>query len=80
MSSIKSFTMIFLIATWFLFLYLGVSAIIWKLTGDINVLSLGVIVGSVIGICAMISLDNRVRYLTVIFIVYSSIHLMEFYY
>lgn len=42
-------------------------------------LSLGVIVGSVIGIFALIALDKRTRYLTMIFILYSSIHLIEFY-
>ncbi|MGF7059646.1 hypothetical protein [Brassicibacter mesophilus] len=101
MSSIKSFTMIFLIFTWIYFykylnikesrkkkitmfligfsFYLGASIIIWKLTYDINVLSLGVIVGSVIGIFTLIALDKRTRYLTIIFTVYSSIHLIEFY-
>lgn len=68
--------MIFLLG--FLF-YLGGSIIIWRLTGDINVLSLGIIVGSIIGIFALISQDKRTRYLTMIFTIYSLIHLAEFY-
>ncbi|WP_105619716.1 hypothetical protein [Vallitalea okinawensis] len=60
-------------------IYLSVSILIWQLTNDVNVLSLGVIVGSVIGIFALIALDKRTRYLTMIFILYSSIHLIEFY-
>lgn len=101
MSSIKSFTMIFLIITWIyfykylgiketrkkkiivflvgFFLYLGASIIIWRLTNDINVISLGVVVGSAIAIFSLIALDNRTRYLTMIFIIYSCIHLVEFY-
>ena len=60
-------------------LYLGASIIIWQITDDITVLSLGVIVGAIIGIFALIAQDKRTRYLTVIFTAYSSIHLIEFY-
>lgn len=101
MSSIKSFSVIFLIVTWSYFykylnikasrgkkivvfvigvsLYLGSSILIWQLTKDINVLSLGIIVGCVIGIFALIAQDRRARYLTMIFTIYSCIHLIEFY-
>lgn len=101
MSSIKSFSMIFLIFTWIYFykylninvsvrkkitvymigllIYLGLSLVIWRIVDDINVLSLGVILGIVIGIFALIALDKRTRYLTIIFTIYSIIHLVEFY-
>ncbi|GMQ62890.1 hypothetical protein [Vallitalea maricola] len=74
-SNKKKITMFFL---GFLF-YLGASIIIWQLTSNINVLSLGAILGIVIGIFAMMSLDKRTKYLTIIFTAYSSIHLIEFY-
>ncbi|QUI25156.1 hypothetical protein HZI73_23930 [Vallitalea pronyensis] len=61
------------------FLYLGGSIIIYFMTDDMNVISLGVIVGIVIGIFAIIALDKRTRYLTMVFVIYSSIHLIEFY-
>ena len=60
-------------------IYLGMSIIIWKMVGDMNVLSLGIIVGIVVGIFALIAQDKRTRYLTVIFMIYSMIHLIEFY-
>lgn len=60
-------------------LYFAASMIIWKLTKDISVLSLGIVVGSVVGIFALISLDKRTRGLTIIFIIYSTIHLIDFY-
>lgn len=60
-------------------IYFGASTVIWNLTGDINVLSLGLIIGIVIGIFALIAQDKRTRYLTIIFIIYSTIHLIEFY-
>ncbi|WP_214483100.1 hypothetical protein [Bacillus sp. SM2101] len=60
-------------------LYWMLSIVIWLITNDLNVLSLGIVVGSVIGIFAMIAQDKRTRYLTIIFIIYSSIHLVEFY-
>ncbi|MGM7685226.1 hypothetical protein ACSVDA_24275 [Cytobacillus sp. Hm23] len=60
-------------------LYLMLSVVIWFITNDTSVLSLGIVVGSVIGIFAMIAQDKRTRYLTIIFTVYSSIHLVEFY-
>ncbi len=101
MSSIKSFSMVFLIITWSYFykflnikvsrgkmiaifsagflLYLGAAAIIWWLTNDLTVLSLGIVVGLVIGIFALIAQDTRARYLMIIFTIYSGIHLVEFY-
>ncbi|WP_414151779.1 hypothetical protein ACIZ62_08905 [Acetobacterium carbinolicum] len=101
MSSIKSFTMVFLIFAWISFykyldikgtsrkkiitflggfsLYLAFSIIIGGLTDDISVLSLGVVLGSIIGIFALIALDKRTRCLAIIFAVYSCIHLSEFY-
>lgn len=101
MSSIKSFSFIFLIIAWVnfskylninatrkkkitmffvgFFLYLGASIIISFMTGDSNVISLGVIVGIAIGIFAVNALDKRTRYLTMVFVIYSSIHLIEFY-
>ncbi|WDV46367.1 hypothetical protein PV797_01405 [Clostridiaceae bacterium M8S5] len=60
-------------------LYMGASIVIWRLVNDASVLSLGFIVGIVVGIFACIARDYRARYLTIIFSVYSIIHLVEFY-
>lgn len=60
-------------------LYLGASIIIWQLTNDITVLSLGIIIGCIVGIVAMIALDKKTRYLSMLFLVYSSVHLYESY-
>ena len=75
-ASAKKKTAVYVLGT---LIYLGLSVIIWQLVNDISVLSLGLIVGSVIGIFAMIALDSRTRYLTFIFAFYSVIHLIEFY-
>lgn len=60
-------------------LYLGASIVIYFMTNDMNVISLGAIVGIAIGIFSVNALDTRTRYLTTIFVVFSSIHLIEFY-
>lgn len=59
--------------------YFGCSLLIMKITNDPNVLSLGVVVGLAIGIFAMIAQDASTKYLSLIFILFSFVHLWEFY-
>lgn len=59
--------------------YFGASLIILAFTGDQSIISLGLIVGAAIGLFAMISLHPKTRYLSVIFLIFSVIHLWEFY-
>ncbi len=60
-------------------IYLGTSVLIWQVTNDSNVLSLGLTIGLVVGIFGLIAQDRRTRYLTFIFIDYSAIHLIDSY-
>jgi hypothetical protein len=59
--------------------YLGASLIILAFTGDQSIISLGIIVGAAIGLFAMIALHPATRYLSVIFLLFSIVHLWEFY-
>lgn len=59
--------------------YFGCSLLIMKITNDLNVLSLGVVVGLAIGIFAMIAQDASTKYLSLIFVLFSFVHLWEFY-
>ncbi len=59
--------------------YFGSSLIIMSITGDSTILSLGLIVGAAIGLFAMIALHPSTRYLSAIFLLFSVVHLWEFY-
>lgn len=60
-------------------IYFGCSLIIMNLTGDSTVLGLGIMLGFAIGLFAMIAQHPATKYLTVIFILFSSVHLWDFY-
>jgi hypothetical protein len=60
-------------------LYFGASLIILSKTGDKSILSLGIVVGAAIGLFSVIALHKATRFLTIIFILFSFIHLWEFY-
>ncbi|WP_148883302.1 hypothetical protein [Thermococcus aciditolerans] len=55
------------------------SVIIMSVTGDATVLSLGLIVGVAIGLFALIAQAPSARYLGIIFLLFSIVHLWEFY-
>ena len=59
--------------------YFGASLFILAITGDTSIISLGIIVGAAIGLFAMIALHRSTRYLTIIFLLFSIVHLWEFY-
>jgi hypothetical protein len=59
--------------------YFGTSLIILSKTGDQSIVSLGIIVGSAIGLFAVIGLHRSTRFLTLIFFLFSTVHLWEFY-
>ncbi len=59
--------------------YFGASLIILAFTGDQSIISLGIIVGAAIGLFAMIALHPATRYLSILFLAFSIVHLWEFY-
>lgn len=59
--------------------YFGSSLFILSITGDESIISLGVIVGAAIGLFSIIALHNSTRLLTLIFFLFSAVHLWEFY-
>ncbi|PKP40628.1 MAG: hypothetical protein CVT95_13365, partial [Bacteroidetes bacterium HGW-Bacteroidetes-12] len=59
--------------------YFGISLFILSKTGDQSILSLGIIVGAAIGLFAVIALHRATRFLTIIFLLFSTVHLWEFY-
>ena len=59
--------------------YFGFSLIILSITGDTSIVSLGIIVGAAIGLFAMIALHPATRFLSLIFFLFSLVHLWEFY-
>lgn len=59
--------------------YFGASLGILAITGDTSIVSMGIIVGAAIGLFAMIALHPATRYLSVIFLLFSIVHLWEFY-
>lgn len=59
--------------------YFGASLVILAFTGDQSIISLGIIVGAAIGLFAMIAMHPATRYLSIIFLLFSIVHLWEFY-
>lgn len=59
--------------------YFGSSLLILSITGDKSIISLGIIVGAAIGLFAIIALHKATRFLTLIFFLFSAVHLWEFY-
>lgn len=59
--------------------YFGASVVILAFTGDHSIISLGIIVGAAIGLFAMIALHPATRYLSILFLSFSIVHLWEFY-
>lgn len=59
--------------------YFGASLVILAFTGDHTIISLGIIVGAAIGLFAMIALHPSTRYLSILFLLFSIVHLWEFY-
>lgn len=60
-------------------LYFIPSLVILKITGDSSILSLGILLGSVIGLFALIAQKPSTKFLTIYFFLFSCVHLWEFY-
>lgn len=59
--------------------YFGTSIIIMSITEDSSIVSLGIIVGAAIGLFSIIALHKSTRLLSLIFFLFSTVHLWEFY-